>query len=804
MAIPGKQAVWSGLTVLLSFCVILPVGSARAAEDAPPASESRLQIRQFSPESGAKAIIKTDIPASPSASRPVSFQAELLAIEDLGELDTNFEILDESGETVADVTIRTTALAGSTPLQFTWDARTHPDGKYTGLIEIEGALGNIYARQRFVLTKRSKAGVDAALESARDALEYLYSFEIQVGRESPGAGRLEIAKAALRRADEKREDWFASYDLADYVLKATDRIRARWSFSTGSAGSGGPTIPRALAGLKLADGGLRVQETPVFLGGLAASAEIENLARTSKFGLNFMVVDAGAPSELPGLVTHAAEENIALLAFIDTTTVSPIDFTALSDIPSSKSALLALALSNLRPVDIKSPSVRDGFIKLVGRTYKDRYELNRMWKKRFKDFDEVDVWPDYKNYAYQFDWQTYHWALNSRIALESVKQFRGSGLDLPITLAIDDPLLATGSAGKGIDSETINRALDIGLLTTSSLLGDPIFGIRYPAPVMLQALRRSLAPDTPLVQVHRVEVSGLDSVYERDMTKDIAAFVWESAIEGVSGLALDLHELKEVEDLPAAIEFQALEGLHDATQDINRLVEIVEAFRRDEAVVAILWSDSSRILDKGVEHLPSLRRAYEGTSFGGHKLRFLSERQLEAGDVEGIQLLVLPHTPSLSKEAFRALQKLLDSGVNLIRSVTSIPYDSRGRSQDDMIVYGPNTVLVRGDDVSTEYMEGMDAVISRGRLPDIPRAVNPFGFPIEGIKTRYVEEDGEDFLYLINLRKESVTCALSVGPVSGWDLIGEREVEFPRRMESLRPMLVRLNKPELSGAEQDT
>ena len=78
-------------------------------------------------------------------------------------------------------------------------------------------------------------------------------------------------------------------------------------------------------------------------------------------------------------------------------------------------------------------------------------------------------------------------------------------------------------------------------------------------------------------------------------------------------------------------------------------------------------------------------------------------------------------------------------------------------------------------------------------LPQIPRAVNRYGYPIEGIKTRYVEVDGTGYLYALNVRKEPTACHL-VGPrQNGRDLIGGRDVGFPRVLNPLEPLLVRLD-----------
>jgi hypothetical protein len=94
----------------------------------------------------------------------------------------------------------------------------------------------------------------------------------------------------------------------------------------------------------------------------------------------------------------------------------------------------------------------------------------------------------------------------------------------------------------------------------------------------------------------------------------------------------------------------------------------------------------------------------------------------------------------------------------------------------------------------TEYLHAMDAAMVLGSLPRIPRPINASGYPLEGVKTRFVEVDGEPYLYMVNLRKTSLNCHLAGGLQTGRDLIRGRDVVFPRVLEPLDPMLIHLEK----------
>ena len=800
----GRRAVSCvfGVLAAIGCCAVAQEG---ASDDwaLPVSGEVRIQVRDLGAESDGRAFLKVDFPDDPSVALPIPLHAELLASADLGPIQAVFRLSDERGRLVADTTIETSAGPGRTPLHYSWEAAKAQDGVYFGSIEILRRGGRSLASQRFVIARRSSAGVASALEEAHAAVAGLRDHVALDADGSEGQSYLEsslaVLEEALRRAGGVRDDWFRGHDLAAYVLESTGKLRARWAFDKVSPGREVPVELHDLGRLTRSDGAFGAKGRPVFLAGLVADGDASSLEQIAEYGLNLAVVHRGvsgkiveAGPRLEKLIKSVAEHNLALLVVVQGQERPAKEAAPLSGSFASDGTLLALGLVGKETVDLSAPGLREGFIEQVKATYKDRFVLNRMWRKRLRGFDEVGLWPDYESRSYQYDWQTYQRKLKTDQAIELAASFGGAFPGVPVTLALRGDFVQPGSTRHGTDHEVLGGAFDVGVLATSASFRHGLFGINYPEQSLVQALRRSFAPEVPLIVWHRIDFGGEKDVYERDPARDVQAYVWESAVEGVAALALDIRPAPDQDAPSRAAEFRAIQGLVTAARDIGRLAHVIDAFRRDTAVVAVLWSDSARILDDGVEHLASLRRAYEGSSFAGHRVRFLSERQLEAGDWEGIKVLIVPETPALSKEAFDALQELIDTGVGVIRSMGVIPYDSRGGAQNDVLSFAPETVLARGADASTEYMEAMDQLFSQGALPAVPRVVNRSGYPVEGVKTRYTEVDGAGYLYVINLRKDPVTCDLSTDEKAGWDLIHGREVDFPRALEPLRPMLIRL------------
>ncbi|HNR31964.1 MAG TPA: hypothetical protein PKI11_13825, partial [Candidatus Hydrogenedentes bacterium] len=154
---------------------------------------------------------------------------------------------------------------------------------------------------------------------------------------------------------------------------------------------------------------------------------------------------------------------------------------------------------------------------------------------------------------------------------------------------------------------------------------------------------------------------------------------------------------------------------------------------------------------------------------------------------------VIPETPSLRNDAFEVIQDYVEDGGTVARVGKPIPYNERGHSRQDVIRNTSKTVLVRGMNLPTEYLHAMDAAIVLGTLDEISRPVNGHGYPLEGVKTRMALWRDDYYLFVVNMRPEPILCYLSGPRHTGTDLIGGRRVRFPMLLESLQPMLVRLD-----------
>ena len=195
---------------------------------------------------------------------------------------------------------------------------------------------------------------------------------------------------------------------------------------------------------------------------------------------------------------------------------------------------------------------------------------------------------------------------------------------------------------------------------------------------MQTELFRSMKRSNPIINFNaRMGEAANDSLDRSQVPYRERARIWQAAIDGVDVNIAPLEALFDTGDgRITPHDTRDLAGFVSGGQSLNRLAGIVQQFQSQASPVAILWSDSSRMLDNGAPYLPSLRRAYEGAACFGLRTRFISERQLAAGELDTISILILPEVSALTDAAFDALERFVENGGRLVSTGSSVPYDA--------------------------------------------------------------------------------------------------------------------------------
>ncbi|HPX85443.1 MAG TPA: beta-galactosidase [Candidatus Hydrogenedentes bacterium] len=643
---------------------------------------------------------------------------------------------------------------------------------------------------------------------------------------------IEAAKDALQQSN-----WSVVSRNMEYLETALPSLQAALVFSTQRPELCMTETTDHLT-CELRQGGFYCSDKALFLFGLGLpnpettteeQAFLENQAALlSRYNLNFLVLNCPITldkSQIASLLDRAAsaaeheqlfwalqfqqDEDVEKLMDVQPAIINPgfvnlahVDFNkayrdqllaAMPHLQNRSGRIAAVSLADNPRFHYDGEEVRQAFINTIKEKHPDRMTLNRLWHAKLASYDEISIWENPKEHsyhnqrAYQYEWQTFHRSLIADFFSQFKQSLSSLAPKIPLTLTQPDTAFLPGETRSTAGRSDMSEIMDLQACTVRFEPGDGVYALNYPIPNAYLTLMRSYQPDKALLPLKGdIDVS---TIKESEMrVRIVTAALWESVISGASGFVL-AHD-SSVFDYP-----DAFEAFVRSTMDINRLGNIVVAFQQDTPEIGILFSEAAKIMDDGVPHLESARFAFEGSSFSGYPIHYLTEGQILKGGLDKLKVLIMPETMAISDEAFLKIDAYVEAGGMVARVGTPIPYNESGISRNDVIRTSPNTVLVRGMNLPTEYLHAMDAVLDRGKLPLIPRPINAHGYPLEGVRSRYVRIQNQEYLYIINLRRAPVGVHITGASEGGRDLILARDVEFPREMEPLEVMLVQLDSP---------
>lgn len=716
---------------------------------------------------------------------------------------------------------------GEIPARFDWSPIDLAEGAYTVVIELIVPGEPDTARVELAVRKRSAGEVGAALAVLRGEIDELRAHFFGLG--GPGRlpyvrMRLEIAAEALRRADARLAggNWTEAGAMADFVDELLAGTKAQATFGRAFESSEG-SLDAPMRDLAIQDGLFFSEGRAVFPFGMLTWLErAEDLDQLDELGMRLAAFPVGpdsTPAAIDRAVQAAGDSNLAVsfLAVPDGKAVLPASATWLRGdrhVVTEAGAVDPVWLRGLaerggrhphvmgvsvlhRPVfSLNSEATRLGFIEYLRQFYPDRDNLNRVWRSRFKHYEDVSLRENHPRPAFTFDVTTFRMGMANELASGLTNTVRQGGPSLFAHVAAAPAAFTESAAITAQNDEWLSRVSDLAGVAGPMPVGqDDRYALNHPYNTIHYSLQDSMAPTKPIFDTAMFLFP--DALPEDLKGRHYAhAAVWDAVMAGLDGGAA--WAWTRDGDLPASTpglidHLDRLEGYSTAALDTNRLAPVIAAMHRAPAEIAIMWSVSSLIFDGGKPFAESAMRAFEGLAFSGQKFRFLSEGQCANGELDGVRLLVIPQMPALSDAAFAAVDRFIKQGGHVIRTGVSAVYDPRGLSRQEVISYTTRTYLIRGVDDAVGYLHACETAYADGALPQIPRSVNGFGYLLEGVKSRYVIHDGVEYLYLLNIRKETVICHLSTPHGGGVDMISGTRVTLPVTLAPLRPMLVALD-----------
>ena len=838
LSLPSMIGVFLAILASASPCAM-----AQTAETAPPdAQRTWLWVSAATPEPARHLSIVVSPEPAGITPELAAFRCDIRSDFGYRGARIHLSVLDGEHQVVSEGTLPLDIASGANTCRISLDTGVLPVGVYIARFTIEHVL--VLSEPTHALTLR-KVNADKLLEeletqsSAIGELAQSLDQMEQAGAPNPYLRlKANIVADTLVRARKNAGDgaWESLDQLLRYGHDRIESIRAGVVFGATRPEHSPAVAAPSLNNVTIHDGAFSVDGAPVYLfGGVLPDLDAEKLALLRRYQFNTATItltsdgdrspaatwnekaarirqffDAAvddnvgvaiqlAPDLLPaGLL--ASHPDLRMDGYIDIARPEVMaDFeqviAQLGPVLKGQPMLLGVSLANDPRFHFDGEQVKAGFLEFIRANYPDRLTLNRAWRSHLADLENITPWSanPYDTYQehrpYQFDWQTYHQSLGNAYFDWSRRLVQTQLPGKPVMATLSNSVFSKGETRYGVNREQLAGLLQVSGCSGALSAEDRVYAMGYPAQSAYYCLLKSFQPDQPVFNL-KCELEFAAGMEADEVYRYVHSAIWEGVMSGMSAATAPMDSL--LFDRPEAIEAFATAAL-----DVNRLAGIVHAFQMAPADVGILFSYASKVFDDGDPHLESASNAYEGVSFGGYNVRFISEAQCLTGALDSLKILVIPDTPALSDAAFLQISAFVEGGGTVARTGTPIPYNERGFSRGDLIRNTGNTVLVRGLNLPTEYLHAMDAATVLGALPQIPRPITGQGYPVEGLRSQYVEYAGGEYLYLINLRKEPVYCFLATQTYKGRDLIQGRDIEFPTTVEPLTPMLIRLEPAHL-------
>ncbi len=843
-----RLRLWHAALVYTLGCAIaLPGVLAQSPQPAAPQSPQRLWITQAG-QSGDRGVTLS-VRVDPEYTLPaiLHIECDLESVDPIDHVTVTLSVVDSTDVPAFESKLVVDAVQGMSPCLFTWDTAGLKNGVYrVELAAVRSSnvpLANLALMAEVISEGDVLASLDKA-EAAATAMSRLAESLASSGKPSLlGTMRSAIASDALpkARAAHAQGDWRRAHTSANAIIAMMQGLALELAFRGAAGGPSSSPTPASLSKLDVRDGNFYSGGQPVYLIGTLGGDDLPDTFPTlHRYGLNLAVytispdqtlsgaeVSPAFKAQLDRLFDAANANNISVAVQLAPHRVPasilekwpaltekgggsfPYDLTtpqartlieshlrAVATHVAGRPMLNSLILAENPEFHMEGEAVRQGFIASVRSSYNDRNTMNRLWRTRYLDFDEITLDRTLERPPYQYDLQMYHRKLGTEFLAWMASLADTAAPGTPVQVECSDHVFHKGESSAGIDREALAHAMDIQGCSTLTPPGEITAYALIAEHGMYYTLLRSLNPQTP--------VFDSECCLHKDLKANsfalLRSLAWDGILSGADALAIPFKSTPE-SPLNLLDDPEAMNGLVTACQEVNRLSTVISAFQAAPSPVAILWSTSSHIYKDGDPFSDSVRNAYLGCNTFGYSTRFITENQCASGELDGVKILVIPAVLAISDEAFDAMNAYIEKGGVTIRTGEPIPYNPHGHSRSNTLTTAARTVFLRGSITPKSYLHALDAANALLGDTQFPRPINQYDYPLEDVKSRDCVIDGVHYLYLINLREEPVALSLQGGYLTGRDLISGSPVAFPQTVAPLTPMLIRLDEPATASVQ---
>jgi hypothetical protein len=221
--------------------------------------------------------------------------------------------------------------------------------------------------------------------------------------------------------------------------------------------------------------------------------------------------------------------------------------------------------------------------------------------------------------------------------------------------------------------------------------------------------------------------------------------------------------------------------------DLNRLAEYVRDIQNIKPNVYIIMSNSAKVWDMG-RYSDCLGKLYTALTFSGVKIGFVSERQLERGELPSAKIIFVPDMLHISDKAFEGLKKFkgklvfLGEGELLKFNEYNQPRSERLEGERMDYRYGQTTWL--------DLWISLRPKLKDWGIEPLVEVVDNSGKPIWGVAWLCAMSKRGILVNICNYKNEKVTIKLRKAGIRAIDLVTGETISLSKLV--LSPLEFRL------------
>ncbi|MHB1457088.1 MAG: beta-galactosidase [Armatimonadota bacterium] len=224
-----------------------------------------------------------------------------------------------------------------------------------------------------------------------------------------------------------------------------------------------------------------------------------------------------------------------------------------------------------------------------------------------------------------------------------------------------------------------------------------------------------------------------------------------------------------------------MEAIARCGMDLMRIAPAMAAIQDTPRKVAIIYSPAS--LWYNDSHHPTWRSTWSAIFNTGLRVRFLSEKQLQAGRFDDVKVLILPEAMVVEPGTIEGIRKFVKTGGKVISIGHNLEYTLGWVPISDSKVRP--LIWKRMDKVGADWEKQLSKWVNQAGVKADVKLTSSSHPTLAGIHWLSGNLNGKKVVSIANTSGKTVDISISSPKViSAWDMIQDKKIELPVKLKN--------------------